>query len=447
MGGLTAVAAAGAALAAGTSPPLPLIQPELITGTLTYTWHGDPARNCGAQGLCGSHGALIVEFDGYGQLFLASHGATANLQSASATVRVRRDDPNVQPGECVDAQIVLDFGIRLNRDRAGRYMGSFAQAPGSSGRCAGPLVTDLARLHLPAIRFGKRGLGFDLRGRTPFVAGPFSGELVSTVLLRPDLSQSPGSSTGSSSGTSFGAPPAPPRPVTIFIEYARLRYRIRGATGTLETAFTGDPEPLCQPLDSCGVAGALRVAVNGYAGQFQLSFSRQVARRAGRRRALADLRAGRLTDEGIGLVAAPVAVVSEAETRAGAPGCQDATAVRLPLQIGGSPFGAATGPLQVGFGSVTDQTDPLRTHCAGPSTGDVAGLRVPFGPGFGGPSVSIATGSIPTRLLGSRSAVVAVANPGGFSEGGYSGTRSGSLQFTLTLTSIATGTRAIRVFR
>lgn len=129
IGGLTAVAAAGAALAAGATPHVPINQPELITGTLTYTWHGDPAHSCGAQGLCGSHGALIVQFDGYGQLFLAGQGGTATLQSASATVRARRDDPNVQPGECVDALIVLDFGIRLNRDRAGRYMGALPRRP------------------------------------------------------------------------------------------------------------------------------------------------------------------------------------------------------------------------------------------------------------------------------------------------------------------------------
>jgi hypothetical protein len=429
------------ALAAGTAPKPPVNQAVTVTGTLTYTWHGDPSRGCAHEAVCGSHGALIVHFDGYGQLFSTGRTGSADLQSASATVRVRRDDPGMQPGECVDTPSLAGFGIHIARTRPGHYLATLASPGASSGRCAGPLAADLARLRLPASRLRTRALGFDLRGRAVIAAGPFSGELVSTVVLHPDTSEPGGSST---SQTSFAPPPPPHPPHSVFIEYAKVRYRISGATGALRTSFTGQPEPLCEPLDSCGVVGALSVSLVGYRDTLELEASRVVPHRVGPQTALADLRAGRLVvGLGSGLFSNPRAAVSETTTRGGAAGCRDTTAPRVVLQISGFLFGVSRGAIPIFFGSPDQIDDLLRTHCAGPSLADVSGSNGPMGPGIGGGPLAL--GSLASNALGSKQITISLGQPGSFAGAGYSGTRSGSLRFSLTLLRVASGTRHVRV--
>ncbi len=450
---LALVAGAAGAVALGSAAARPSSsQAVFVQGTLTYVWHGDPSRGCAAKGLCGVHGSLSVDFDGYGSLSTRGRQGSAELDGASATVRVRRDDPGAQPGECVDIVPTDTFEIGIGRagGHAGRYSATLGGVPVSSGRCAGPVAGELAKARLPARRLGTHELGFDLHGETPFAAGPFSGALISTVVLRPDTtdqfqsstSGSSASSTSSGGGGNAGGGKAPPPP--RLVEHADIRYRISGATGPLVFGFAGAPDPLCEPFDDCGAAGSLALSLSGYRDTLEVSGSRIVSRRIGRRRALADLRAGRLAlgSDQPALYSMPRAVVSETLTRTGG-ACADAARQPVTLAIGGFMFDGPAGVLRAVLGTPAYQSsEPLRTHCPGPSANDVTGASNPInaGPGSG----TIAYGSLALKDLGSRDLTIALSGRGSFVSPGYSGTRAGSLRFSLHLIAAAGGTRRER---
>ena len=162
------------------------------------------------------------------------------------------------------------------------------QGPLSSGRCAGPIAQDLSGLDLPVRKTGGKLATFDLRGSLPFVSGPFSGALVSSVVLRPDRSEST-SESSSGSGSTRGRPPH-----KVLVERVTLRYRLAPLTSGLEIPFSGGPDPLCTLLDSCGTTGTLVLSAAGPNIPLTLTASRTVARRVGSGGALADLRHGRL---------------------------------------------------------------------------------------------------------------------------------------------------------
>jgi hypothetical protein len=427
-------AAGGVALGAVRSKPAEIAEPVAISGTLTYVWHGDPGRGCAAEGLCGSHGSVVVHFDGYGDLSARGPSGSVAVDGASATARVRRDDPGAQPADCVDAISVVDFGISLHRAAGRQWVATLDGSPVSGGRCAGPLARDLARLRLPAVRLRSRGLGFDVHGRAAFGAGPFSGELISTLVLRRDTSEE--SSSGGGESTVFSGPP-PSRPRHVPFEYARLRYRITGAAGALGVSFAGEPSPACIPLDACATTGTLQLTIDGFRGEIQVSGSREVNRRIGRDGALADVRAGRL-----GVVTDTPSLLIRTEKTAESLGrsagqrCSDASYSAL-IMLPGS-LGRPAPGIQLTLENRDDAVDPWRTHCPGPSINDVSGGSPPFGP-FG-PS-PLATGSLALSSLGSARAEVPLGIHGAFRGNGYSGTRGGALRFSLVLLSVQAGTR------
>jgi hypothetical protein len=257
------------------------------------------------------------------------------------------------------------------------------------------------------------------------------------------------STSGSFSSSSSSATAPPRRLHTVLFEYARLRYRITGPTGELVTSFAADPEPFCQPLDNCGVSGALRIAVRGFDESFDVAASNIVRRRVGARRALADLRAGRLGLDFAQQLSAPKrrAVVSENLVRAGGPGCTDTNAGALSLDV--SPvfgFRGPNGQLSVSLSSFDTATDLLRTHCPGPSASDIYGTSNQlFGPGPGPNGNPIAQDLIAVSKLGAQQITVALRDLGRFVGTGYSGTRGGLLRFSLTLTKLTAGTRSERL--
>jgi hypothetical protein len=437
--GVAVAALGGAAL--GAAPASPVNQALQVSGTLTYAWHGDPSRGCAAEGLCGARGSMIVHFDGYANLFAVGRRGSVSLNGASATVRVRREDPGLPTGECVDVLSIDNFGIRLDRLRGRQYIAAVDSTPASAGRCAGPLARELSKVHLSAWRLRTGALGFDLRGQASLVGGPFSGELISTLVLRPDTVDLTGSSTSFSS--SAGGTPPRPRVRTVLVEYARVRYRIVGASGALATSFVGDPAPVCETLDSCGVSGLLGLSVSSYRGTLDVVASRTVTRRVGRTRALADLRSGRLALDYAQLLDSKLrASMTETMTRPGEVPCRDTTAPPITLVV--NPFGfqgRSGGPTFVVGGS--DNTiDPLRTHCPGPSMVDVTNGPQFFGPGPSGNP--LAQGSIAEKGLGLRQISVALSDSGRFAGAGYSGTRDGLLRFSLTLLHTTGGTRRER---
>ena len=175
-------------------------------------------------------------------------------------------------------------------------------------------------------------LVLNLRGSQSLVAGPFSGTLVSTVVMRP--SSSGESQTSGSSGSSLGPPPRR----KLLVEQVTLCYRVSCLPGALETSFSGEPDPFCAAIDSCAARGTLGLSLLQPQNQLILIASRTVQTRVGARRAIADLRRGRLrfgaiTGVGVGTVVT--------ETFSGGDGlrCQDsATGGRALVQF--IPLGA-----------------------------------------------------------------------------------------------------------
>src|SRR5215475_4083105 len=67
--------------------PEPQNESLSVTGSLTYVWHGDPARGCAREGLCDVQGSVIFQPDGSGDLFSGGPGVNVDL-SGTSTVRV-----------------------------------------------------------------------------------------------------------------------------------------------------------------------------------------------------------------------------------------------------------------------------------------------------------------------------------------------------------------------
>jgi hypothetical protein len=384
----------------------------LVSGSVTYSWHGDPSRGCAAVGLCGVEGAVIVDPQGSADTQRVAGRTFVNFEFPDATVRVLEGN-----GECVDTpgdaagQVLV-----LARGAHGGLVGQIQQ-PLSSGRCPGPIAQDLSGLDLPVRKTGGKLATFDMRGSRPFAAGPFSGTVVSSVVLRPDRS---GSTTESSSGsgTTTGTPTH-----KILLERVTLRYRLAPLTGGLEIPFSGDPEPVCALLDSCGTRGTLLVSAAGASVPVTLTASRRVAGRVGARRALADLRRGRLGQpSGFAMVHR----LDVAETLFAADGSRcDASAQGSGVALS---FGAP------GRGSVTRvtlsglQQEVMRTYCPGPSTADVADSGV------------LGTATVPVAQLLRRQSDLMLADPGSFDGIGYSGTRTDGIGFSMVLEGIRAGT-------
>jgi hypothetical protein len=392
------------------------------TGSLTYTWHGDPSRGCAAVGVCGVSGEISLQPQGESDLNPLGGAVLDVPLSGSATVRVLRDQTGAPPGECVD---LADepFGIDL---QIARHHGLRAtlQAPPSSGRCAGPLAADLVGLNLPVRRSGSRRPSFDLRATQPFTGGPFSGTLVSTVVLRPTPGPMGVFTTGSSSSSSG------PGPVhaSTHLEYVELDYRLSAPSTSLQTQFAGSQDPSCQILDTCGTSGSLEVSVRP-PGELMVFGSRLVRGRVTRARVLRDLRQGRF---GLNGFAAVQASLDESLSWPDGSTCRDSTSIPL-LQLLLGPAGpaAAGGRIPVTLsGQNTPGAEILRTHCPGPADADVIGS-----------SGILARGSITSGALLSSRSVISLSNPGGFTGPGYDGSRSGSLELDLTLTHVHAGTQ------
>ena len=141
----------------------------------------------------------------------------------------------------------------------------------------------------------------------------------------------------------------------------------------LTAAFTGSPDPFCQPLGSCGEHGTLTEQLS--AADHTLSFygARIVKRRVSSRKVLADLRAGRFRLEN-GMPSALRGTLSETIGAPGAAACTDRVGVSglvISARSQGAMdrFGILTSD-QSGDGS-SSTADPFRTHCQGPMSTDL----------------------------------------------------------------------------
>jgi hypothetical protein len=422
---------------------IPSSEAFTFTGSLTYSWHGNPARGCARQRLCSVVGAITFRTDGSVQ----SVGGAARIYDVDATgtstVRVRRGSLGAAGsglGDCIDVATSSAVSLLLPKGSRGS-----AVSPGSlsSGRCAGPTPADLSRVRLPTRITGGRFRTVDFSGRRPFVAGPFSGELVSTLVLRPGGSsnESISSPSGGSSGSSGSTAP-PVRRRTI--EFVDLRYRVATLPGALLTAFAGTSTPFCELLDSCGLTGSLTVSTVPRAGTLSLDGVRVVRSRLGRARVLSDLLAGRLPLFASRVPFATVPFrISEMTERGGALDCGDAlTPAATQFAVPTLSFDQhAPGTLTAGLvvpevAPDSPTTDVLRTHCPGPASADIVG-------GSGRSTGYIARDVVPLRRFLDRHLTMSLRSGGSFRSAGYSGSRGGSIGLSLSLLSVRIGTKRV----
>ena len=396
------------------------------TGSITITWQGDPARGCAAAGLCGVQGALSLQSAGGSSSTSGGPpggGIDVPIETLGTTVRVS-DGPGA--GNCIDSAGMPGGGDLLLVRRAGGRQVGVIQAGLSSGRCAGPREQDLAGLALPVRRSGGKLPTYDMRTSQSFAAGPFSGRLVSTLVVR-SIPNAPGSGSVTS-----GSVPVAPAAHKVFLEQVLLRYRLGSLPSALDVGFVGEPDPFCAALDSCGASGTLAFALPGLRQSFEVEASRQVNRRVDARQALADFRRGRLSlGGGVAQQAGAGGIADVTETYAGSGGlrCQSTSESPDQPQLLVEPRSARTGGGVAVLLNDQIGSDLLRTYCPGPSVTDV------FGSNSG-----VARASIGVSQLLARHSAISLSAPGSFAGTGYVGTRGGALRFSLTLEHVRAGT-------
>jgi len=303
---LALLAAAAAATPAGAQSRYADLE---VTGTITVTWRGDPARGCVAGGVCDVEGRTILPVDARGQLFAPRRRGRQQIfgyvfdERSSSLARVTRRGAGASgdpPPICVDAPPAGSFGpdgfgLTFSSQPSGRIQVSVRPTPAlGAGRCAGPLPSDLEaalpRTEVAASRLLGGPAAVDLSGRRAFAAGPFSGEVASAVRVGVARVRTRRGATGR------GRPVAPrPRRIVTRVRALAVDYRIRTVEGALTSSFSGLPAPDCQVLDACGITGATTVEPRS-GGTFSLRAGgrRPVAAAGTLAGALRDVRAGRL---------------------------------------------------------------------------------------------------------------------------------------------------------
>src|SRR3954462_3169999 len=120
-----------------------------VSGALTVTWHGDPARGCADAGVCDVTGSVTLRADGGSRSGSSDEEHVLNLldvQTQGGVVRVSRG----ANATCLDGTGEVRLTPRvLRRAGAGAVLGRGADdfAFGGqlgAGRCAGPLPSDVA---------------------------------------------------------------------------------------------------------------------------------------------------------------------------------------------------------------------------------------------------------------------------------------------------------------
>ena len=285
IGVLVACCAVPAAALADT----PTLNPS---GTLTFSWRGDPARGCQAAGVCDVSGSLeVIPQDQSGA---SETPPSQNIQIEDDNSVVRVTDPGSTPSQphvCTQP-VPVSMILIVVRPRHSRGLQAVAVpfSPPSSGDCAGPSVLSLSDLTLPARRLPGPREAYDLSGTQTIGAGPYDVTVKSTIRARRPAGTGTGSLGSSGSGSGFPFP----KPFKGLIEGVSFQYQITRTSGTLTTAFAGRPDPFCLPLDACGASGMLTDAISGISGKLEFDAQRVVFRRVSRRAALADFRSGRL---------------------------------------------------------------------------------------------------------------------------------------------------------
>jgi hypothetical protein len=407
------------------------------SGSLLVRWQSNP-DTCAEHGLCGRSGSLSWRPDREGgdAGFVDSDVAFVSMIGTDAIARSYRGDS----GSCIDRSSAPVDIIGRPGPHSGQSVFSMRQSDAFSfGHCAGPVAADFIQAlpeSQPVSNAAVRSRGvIDLRGRTPFSGGPFSGEVVSTLVLRtrPDP---PSDSSRSFSG-SFT--PKTTRGRRVHYGIVTASYAIEGLTGDTGYAFTGAPEAECSPFDTCGLAGELTLHAAVTAGSLTVSSRRPLA--AGARETvsagLRALRRGGTSVYAAAQVGPPedydgseqsfAIPFSETATPAGGDPCSDSGSFREPnLRLRRARGGVL---MQLKHGGNTDP-DPLRTRCPGPGGDDVA---------------SLAGGVMPLESVGRQRLELTLRPNATFTMVGLRGTGRGALHLVLRLTSVRATTSTSRV--
>jgi hypothetical protein len=258
----------------------------------------------------------------------------------------------------------------------------------------------------------------DLSGRKPFAAGPFSGEVMSTVSARlwPLFEED---DSGSDSVPDHSNPHT--RPIRLLT--LEFDYGIKSMAGSLVTSFSGSAEPFCRPFDSCGVQGTSTYSTGTKGGTVEIGGWRVLGRheRPTRRSAMRELRRGLLGVDGDSMLAegAQAKVASSVHYPDGTFCTDTGGSVDLATLTGTHARKAAR--LVLGPPNF-DRADSLRDDCQGPSEDDVFTSKTP-----------LATGSVPVTALGAKSLQTKLVAAGSFRAGAYTGSRSGEIDLQLAL--------------
>lgn len=399
------------------------------SGTLTFSWRGDPARGCQAAGVCDVSGSLeVIPQDQSGA---SESPPSKNIQIEDDNSVVRVTDPGSTPSQphvCTQP-VPVSMILIITRPRHSRGLEAFAVpfSPPSSGDCAGPSVLSLSDLTLPARRLPGPREAYDLSGTQTIGAGPYDVTVKSTIRARRPAGTGTGSLGSSGSGSGFPFP----KPFKGLIERVSFQYQITSTSGTLTTAFAGRSDPFCLPFDACGASGMVTDSISGISGKLEFDAQRVVSRRASRRASLADFRSGRLPLQGTEVLLKDI--LSANVGWAAGSACTDRLSQHnaMVLDLNGT-----RGGRQVRIKLSADQLeDPFRSACPGPGAADVLGS-----------SDALARGSLAATELGKRHLQIVVSGRSRFVAGSYVGSRSDGVTVALRLLRVRAGTVATKVF-
>ena len=352
-----------------------------VSGGITVTWRGDPARGCAQAGTCDVRGSVVHEADDD----LTSGGTSPGRRRLGSlrffdaglgggTVDVRRGDPSAPSGTCADTVRSLSLPLAAGTPSGGRVRFAVREAATGSGggRCGGPLSADvLAAMPvatLPASTLRSRRITLDLRGIRPFTSGSLTGEVVSTlrVTVRRRILRDRDAGVSVRDVTEEELEPRRRGPRRAILT---VRYAVEGMDGSLGARLGAIGDPACRVFDACSLAGRLDLgAVRLPAGTtLVLQAAGPAGAVRGRRVAdgMAALAAGRLGLEAFLDGDGPIGATVTADlTRNGAAACRDERPTRLPQLAAEGRGRTATFRLS-GFGA----DDPLATRCPGPLFG------------------------------------------------------------------------------
>lgn len=406
--------------------------PAELTGSLTATWHAEPAT-CASHGICGFSGSTTTSLGGDGDAEISGGPGHAFLEFIDvfadhpAVVRVRRDTSG-SPALCVDA-VPPELFRAIAPVANGRLALSLYDAVSGpllpNGRCAGPMPTDLpaAIVSHPFDRrkLGSRPVTADFSGRTPLRSAAFTGEVISTLKLRVGRARLAREQRDASS------PPEPPRRRSgPRRQLVGLEYGVVGVSGALGATFAGLPGPGCAPLDACGASGSVTWSMSRISARVLITGSRRVhGDGGGLGFGLLALRQGRMRVNLLAFSdddtesATSTGTASARVTLPDGTVCTDSASGPAPQLDGGV---GRTGALRVTLAPV-DQPglDAVRTRCPGPLQTDMSA---------GG---ALAAGVLDPRTLGEKTIDLPLRTGGALVGPGYAGSRSGQIVLHLRL--------------